>query len=211
MRKLDFGCGSGGYPGGDAVHPRDRGSWLEKYGDPDTIAIDIDLRAIREARRRTGRDVSFLLADGKKLPFVDNSLDYVREWGVLHHVVNYLEAIEEIARVLKEGGEFVACETVDNDPIYSFCRTVVGNWKGTPIESRFKSEELLKEIEKYFKFEQVEFWHRPLVVDIPSYFLDRYPGMFIGLYWQYYASRMLYKVRLLPHFARHVAIRAIRK
>ncbi len=211
MRKLDFGCGNGGYPGGDAVHPRDRGSWLEKYGNPDTLAIDINLRAIKEARRRTGRDISFVVAEGRKLPFADNLFDYVREWGVLHHIPNYPVALKEIARVLKKGGTFVACETVDNDPFYAYCRTVVGNWKGARIESRFKSEEFLKEVEKHFELQEVEYWHRPLIADVPAYFFDEYPGMVIGLYWQYYASQILSRLGLLPRFARHVAVKAIRK
>jgi len=211
VRKLDFGCGNGGYPGGDGVHPRDRGSWLEKNGGEDTIAFDIDSRAINEAKRRIGDGVAFLLADGRKLPFKEDSFDYIREWGTLHHIPNYVQAIAEIARVLKKGGTFVACETLDDDPIYSMCRSIVGSWKGNPIESRFKSRELLKELEKHFEFRQVDYWHRPLIVDVPSYFFDSYPGFVAGLYYQYYGSKLFAKMKILPRFARHITITAAKR
>lgn len=211
MKKLDFGCGNGGYPGGDAVHPRDRGSWLEKCGDTDTVAIDIDFQAVKEARRRIGRDIHIMAADGKHLPFADGSFDYVREWGVLHHIPNYAEALDEIARVLKKGGAFMACETVDNDPLYAFCRTIVGNWKGARIESRFTSAQLMAEVGKRFHIEAVQGWYRPLIIDIPCYYRESYPGWIVGLYWQYYASRIYSKFKLLPRFARHVTVTAVRK
>ena len=79
MRKLDFGCGNGGFPGGDAVHPRDRGSWLEKNGDENTIALDISLRAVAEAKQRINNETQFVLADGCSLPFKAGSFDHVHE------------------------------------------------------------------------------------------------------------------------------------
>ncbi|MFO8009233.1 MAG: class I SAM-dependent methyltransferase [Dehalococcoidia bacterium] len=211
MWKLDFGCGNGGYPGGDGVHPRGRGSWLQREGDDRTIAIDIDPSAVEEARRRVKNGAIFLIADGRRMPFADASFDYVREWGVLHHIPHYEQPIKEIARVLKTGGTFVACETIDNDPLYSICRTIVGNWKGASIESRFKSNTFLAELEKYFEIDQVEYWYRPLIVDIPSYFFESYPGWVAGLYWQYYGSKFYQKLRLLPRFARHVTITATKR
>ncbi len=211
MMKLDFGCGNGGYPGTDAVHPRNRGSWLESHGDSNTVAIDVEPIRVKEARYKINRDISFVLADGRRLPFSDGSFDYVREWGVMHHIGNWEKALNDIARVMKKGAIMEACETVDNDPLYAWCRTVAGNWKGSPIESRFKSAEFLTGLQKHFTIDNVEYWHRPLVVDIPAYFLNSFPGMIIGLYWQYYSTRLLSRLGLLPRFARHVSVRAIRK
>jgi len=211
MKKLDFGCGSGGYPGGDGVHPRDRGSWLEKYGDVDTLALDIDAGAINRAKNRICNQTTFVIGEGRQLPFADNSFDLVHEWGTLHHIAGYETAISEIARVLKCGGTLLACETIDDDPLYSTCRTLTGNWKGYKIESRFKSKEFLVQVEKYFHIDEVDYWYRPLIVDIPSYLFESYPGWVIGLYWQFIGSRIGRKIGLLPLFARHVTIKATKK
>lgn len=44
-------------------------------------------------------------ADGQRLPFSDNSFDYVWSWGVLHHTDDTELAIREVHRVLRPGGE----------------------------------------------------------------------------------------------------------
>ncbi len=211
MRKLDFGCGNGGFPGQDAIHPHDRGSWLLKNGDEDTVALDIDPGAITAARTRIKNHTQFVISDGRYLPFNDDSFDYIREWGTLHHIHDYEFAVKEIARVLKSSGTFAACETIDNDPFYSMCRTLVGSWKGNRIQSRFDSKNLITSFEKYFEIQQVEYWYRPLLIDLPSYFFEHYPGWVYGVYFQYYGSKLRRKLRLLPRFARHVTILATKK
>ncbi len=209
MRKLDFGCGEGGFPGGFGVHPAERGSWLDMHGDEDTCAFDINSHAVSKARSRIRNGTCFLVADGRHLPFTDDCFDYVREWGTLHHIADYMLAVKEIARVLKPGGRFEAFETVDNDPFYSLCRTLVGNWKGNTIESRFKARELLENISNYFEIIEAHYWYRPLLLDLPSYFWDKYPGWVAGLYLQYYGSKLRHRIGLLPRFARHLTITAV--
>ncbi len=210
MIKLDFGCGNGGFPGGDAVHPRDRGSWLEKNGDENTIALDINQYAIAEAKRRIKNGTQFVISDGRLMPFKDGSFDYIHEWGTLHHIKDYQVAIAEIARVLKRGGVFVACETIDNDFFYALCRTIAGSWKGNRIESRFDSDRLLADLGQHFEIQKVEYWYRPLILDFPAYFFEKYPGWAFGVYFQYYGSKLRRKLKILPRFARHVTITATR-
>ena len=211
MKKLDFGCGNGGFPGGYGVHPRERGSWLLAHGDADTLALDRDPSAIREARVRITNDTRFIIADGRKLPFKNQAFDYVREWGVLHHIPEYTTALDEIARVLKRGGRLEAFETVDDDPFYAVARTLVGNWKGIKIESRYKSGELIEYFEKHFNVNSIEYWYSPLILDVPSYFFETYPGWVAGLYFRYYGSKLRRKLGILPRFARHVTITAVRR
>ncbi len=211
MRKLDFGCGSGGFPGGDAVHPKDRGSWLEKSGDEYTIALDVDCRAIARAKQRINNGTQFIIADGCHMPFKTGSFEYVHEWGTLHHIADYKGAIKEIARVLPKGGIVFVCETIDNDPFYSLCRTMAGSWKGNRIQSRFDSERLIADFQKYFLIREVEYWYRPLLLDFPAYFFEKYPGWAIGVYFQYYGSKLRRKLGFLPRIARHVTMVATAK
>lgn len=44
------------------------------------------------------------MIDAGLLPFADDSFDWVYSWGVLHHAANTEDAVAEIARVLRPGG-----------------------------------------------------------------------------------------------------------
>lgn len=46
-------------------------------------------------------------ADATALPFASNSFDAVYSYGVLHHIPNIQQAVSEICRVLKPGGEIL--------------------------------------------------------------------------------------------------------
>ncbi len=48
-----------------------------------------------------------LQSDGENLPFADNTFDIVYSNGVLHHTPDTQEAINEVKRVLKPGGQAV--------------------------------------------------------------------------------------------------------
>jgi len=52
----------------------------------------------------TGVDLSYPGYDGKKLPFPDNSQDYVYSSHCLEHIADFKNAIQEWHRVVKKGG-----------------------------------------------------------------------------------------------------------
>lgn len=54
-----------------------------------------------------GVDIDYPGYDGKKLPFEDNSQDYVYSSHVLEHISDYKQAIKEWYRVTKSGGFIV--------------------------------------------------------------------------------------------------------
>jgi len=93
---LDIGCGTG---------------WTtEQFArmGSEVTAIDITPKAIELTRKRfklfhLRGDI--LEADAEHLPFPDNYFDYVLAWGVLMHTPNTAGAINEIWRVLKDGGK----------------------------------------------------------------------------------------------------------
>jgi ubiquinone/menaquinone biosynthesis C-methylase UbiE len=49
----------------------------------------------------------FMATDATNLPFPDNDFDIVLSFGVMHHISNWLDALEEIKRVLKPKGHFI--------------------------------------------------------------------------------------------------------
>lgn len=95
---LEIGCGSG------------HGTKLiKKYFLPQKIeAIDLDPRMIILARKRVqDQTVSFHVASATKLPFKDNSFDAILEFAIIHHIPNWRDALKELHRVLKPGGEMI--------------------------------------------------------------------------------------------------------
>jgi SAM-dependent methyltransferase len=112
LRVLDYGCGHGMAA---AVLAR-RGARV--------VAFDLSPGYVSEAQRRAkanGVSVEFLVADGQRLPFADESFD--RVWGnaVLHHL-DLVRAGSELRRVLRPGGVAVFCEPWGANPLLSFAR-----------------------------------------------------------------------------------------
>lgn len=92
---LDVGCGGGFIANG-----------LSAAGHRVT-GIDISLPSlVAAAGRDASRSANYLLADGYKLPFADNSFRTVCAMDFLEHVEDPERAVGEAARVLAGGGMF---------------------------------------------------------------------------------------------------------
>jgi ubiquinone/menaquinone biosynthesis C-methylase UbiE len=91
---LEVGCGSG------------FGAWLLLSQKPASYAgLDFMPEQIELARKRLP-DQNFFVGDAasmKEIP--DASKDVVVIFGVLHHIPNWKEAVDECRRVLRPGGE----------------------------------------------------------------------------------------------------------
>ena len=93
---VNIGCG-GGY----------EGLLFAGYGC-DYIGVDFSRNAVRLTRnltRTAGFEISAYQAEAERLPLKDASVDIVYTNGVLHHTPNTLDAVREVRRVLKPGGE----------------------------------------------------------------------------------------------------------
>ena len=69
--------------------------------------IDLTPRSVEITRHRFrlyGADGDFMISDGERLPFRDESFDVVYSNGVLHHTPDTEGAIREVHRVLRTGG-----------------------------------------------------------------------------------------------------------
>lgn len=98
---LDFGCGDGRF----AIT-------FAKEGVRKVTGIDASDEMIGLAKKRLESDhrdnVEFLVADGANLPFENNSFDVVFSNFVIVHFKDLYVPFDEVFRVLKPGGFFVA-------------------------------------------------------------------------------------------------------
>lgn len=72
------------------------------------VAIDIDRAMLAVICQDVGKGVRPIVADGRYLPFVDESLDFIFMNSGYHHIRDRLGAWDEWYRVLKPGGKLVA-------------------------------------------------------------------------------------------------------
>lgn len=92
---LDNGCGDGSL----AILMAKRGF--------NVVACDISEPNIRYAKERAtnegvGEKIKFLIADAEKLPFDDDSFEFVVSSHVLEHLPNFNKGLEEVRRVTKK-------------------------------------------------------------------------------------------------------------
>ncbi len=136
-RLLDVACGVGVLPG-LAVQ-----MGVQAYG------VDFAEGALRAARNEFP-GVRVAVADGERLPFPDESFDYVTSIGSLEHYQHPACGAQELARVLKRGGR--ACVLLPNTfgilgNVWTALRTGRTFDDGQPIQryaARLEWQELLE-------------------------------------------------------------------
>ncbi|MCJ7769456.1 MAG: methyltransferase domain-containing protein [Dehalococcoidales bacterium] len=111
---LDLGCGSG-------IVTR----YLAKEYGGSVTGIDIDPQQIELAKKDASgiNNIRYYGADATNLPFSDRAFDIVLSFGVLHHIENWLDALKEIRRVLKNGGYFLYADIIYPEKITSMDRS----------------------------------------------------------------------------------------
>lgn len=149
---LEVGCGQG--VGAkficDSFAPR-------KY-----VGIDLDPKMIARARRK-GRHLAnaeFLQGDAASLALDDESFDLVFDFGIIHHVPNWRDALAEVHRTLKTNGEFLfeelSLETWEQG-IGKPLKKILDH----PYEQMFRRREFLDEL-KNLGFETETYEQKPL-------------------------------------------------
>lgn len=94
-RVLEIGVGLG------ADHERFARAGAVLYG------IDLTHAAVEHTHRRLterGLFSGLRVADAESLPYADGHFDLVYSWGVIHHSPDTQKAVDEIRRVLRQGG-----------------------------------------------------------------------------------------------------------
>jgi ubiquinone/menaquinone biosynthesis C-methylase UbiE len=103
-RALEIGCGRG--VGVEII--------LDTFGAATVDAFDLDPRMIERAQKRLARRrdrVKLWVGDASQIDASDASYDTVFDFGIIHHIPDWRQAVAEVHRVLKPGGRFY-CEEV---------------------------------------------------------------------------------------------------
>jgi len=91
---LDIGCGQ---------HLGELSNYIANYSK-NVVGIDINEDWIKEAKKKKGKNVEFLVANAEKMPLKDNSVDIAICTWVIEHVERPEKMLSEIKRVLKKDG-----------------------------------------------------------------------------------------------------------
>ena len=104
-RALEIGCGRGE---GVAIV-------LDAFGAERVDAFDLDPHMIALARARLahrGDRVQLWTGDASAIDAPDAAYDAVFDFGIIHHIVAWRDALSEVRRVLRPGGRFYAEEVL---------------------------------------------------------------------------------------------------
>ena len=159
VKVLDFACGNG-----------ENGLYAAECG-AEVIGIDISPEGIENANKNAvelgvADHCKFMVMDGEKMTFADNTFDYGVEYGALHHV-DLDVALKELSRVLKPGGEMICVEALRHNPLIHAYR------KRTPhLRTQWEVEhilgvESLDVFDRYFDDVDVKFFHLAVLAAVP--------------------------------------------
>ena len=135
---LEIGCGNG------------HGTKLiKKYFNPLQItAIDLDEKMIQIARESVRDEtMTFQIMDASKLGFPNESFDAIFDFGIIHHIPNWKDCIEELRRVLKAGGKLIL-EELSRDSFSGFPGKLYKSLLTHPYEQMFSTEEFVQHLKK---------------------------------------------------------------
>ena len=154
---LDLGCGEGRHIFGIM----EKFPHLKCIGlDPHIESLDKAFEGLKFLESISNTKTNFLSGSAYSLPFSDDSFDLVVCSEVLEHLHDYKDAIKEINRVLKPGGQFLASVPAEfPEKICWLLSEAYQNQPGGHLRI-FKKNELIKEIAEHnFSFESSQRFH----------------------------------------------------
>ena len=89
--------------------------FARKFPDARLTLTDVDAAMVDGARARLAHhaNVAVERADVTSLPFATGRFDAVTSYLMLHHVIDWAEALAEASRVLKPSGVFIGYDLTD--------------------------------------------------------------------------------------------------
>ena len=138
QRVLEIGCGRG--VGTEII--------FERFGARQVDAFDLDPAMIEQAQRRlsgySSDRLRLFVGDVAAIDAPDASYGAVFDFGIVHHVPDWQQAIKEISRVLRPGGLFFFEEVTKQALDRWFYRMFLEH----PTENRFTAGEFVTELER---------------------------------------------------------------
>ncbi len=129
---LETGCGPGF--GIDPLYRRFKAARVDAFDlDQKMIAL------VRKRQRTGGRTTRLWVGNLRHIPVADASYDAVVNFGAIHHVVRWRQALAEIYRVLKPEGAFY-CEEILRHYI---THPLLGRLMDHPQEDRFDTPQFI--------------------------------------------------------------------
>ncbi len=87
-----------------------------------------------------------LLAVGEALPFRDGVFDAVISSNVLHHAEDPEQTLCEIEACLREDGNLLIAEALEDNPILRILRRIQPSFEGVPVRQRLTKQQILSMI-----------------------------------------------------------------
>ncbi len=136
---LEIGCGQGIGRG-----------LIEKYFKPKSyVGIDLDPRMVDRARRKNPHAANeFAVGDATALPFAPESFGAVFDYGIIHHIPNWSDALKEIYRVLKPGGECIF-EEVSSETWQKGIGKILKTVLAHPYQQMFSAQEFYNALQAH--------------------------------------------------------------
>ena len=145
---LEIGCGQGA--GAGIIH--------DLFSPQRYVGIDLDSKMVARAKKKQhGLDNAlFLQGDAAQLPFIDGTFDLAIDFGIIHHIPNWRDALAELYRTLNANGELFFEEL----PVETWERGIGKPLKRLlehPYEEMFRLSEFVRELERLgFEVEMYE-------------------------------------------------------
>ncbi|MEI4770177.1 class I SAM-dependent methyltransferase [Psychrobacillus sp. FJAT-51614] len=137
---LDAGCAAGWYT-----------IQLVHLG-ADVTGTDLSPKMVDATRRRVGENAKVLCLDlGEKLPFENETFDWIISSLVLHYIKDWNSTFKEFRRILKPGGKLLFSV---HHPFMDFKLSENGDY--------FSNEFIIDQWEREGKMIEVPFYRRPL-------------------------------------------------
>ena len=128
-RALEVGCGRG--VGSEII--------LDLFGAEEVDAFNLDPGMIEKASSRLesrGKRASLWTGDATDIKADDGTYDAVFDFGIIHHVPNWRDALAEVHRVLKPGGRFYAEEVLKRYIEHPLWRRLLVHPEGDRFDER---------------------------------------------------------------------------
>ncbi len=159
LKILDFACGNG-----------ENGVYAATCG-ADCTGIDISPEGVDNANKNAKKfgvddHCRFVVMDGEKMTFADNTFDLGVEYGALHHV-DLDVALAELARVLKPGAKMMCVEALRHNPLIHWYRRRTPHLRTEWEVEHILGVESLDLMRKYFGKVEVRFFHLTVLVLVP--------------------------------------------